>query len=204
MANGTTKVTRTFGSPTNNIKWTWSAWVKICQTQEQGLFFGYVDASNYSHIALSSSGQLQLYNHVSGSASGNIKTNRVLRDCSAFYHIVVVFDSAVSEATDRIKVYVNNVRETSLGNAVSPGINTASKINGAWSHKVGAKLGSYDFSGVMSHVNFCDGQAYAPSDFGETDSTDGIWKIKTSPSVTYGNNGFFLKLEDSSNLDLDS
>jgi hypothetical protein len=204
MANGTTTIDRTFGTPTNNIKWTWSGWVKPSMAQEQGLFHGYVDANNYAHIGLSSTNQLQLYNHVSGSASGNIKTNRVLRDCSAFYHIVVVFDSAVSEATDRIKVYVNNVRETSLGNAVSPGINTASKINGAWSHKVGAKLGSYDFSGVMSHVNFCDGQAYAPSDFGETDATDGMWKIKTSPSVTYGNNGFFLKLEDSSNLDLDS
>jgi len=56
----------------------------------------------------------------------------------------------------------------------------------------------------MSHVNFCDGQAYTPSDFGSTDATDGMWKINTAPSVTYGNNGYFLKMEDSTNLDLDS
>ena len=204
MANGTTTIDRTFGTPTNNIKWTWSGWVKPSMAQEQGLFHGYVDASNYAHISLSSTNQLQLYNHAGGGASGNKKTNRVLRDCSAFYHIVVVWDSANGTAGDRMKLYVNGVRETSFASDSDPSSSAASKINGAWSHKVGAKLGSYDFSGVMSHVNFCDGQAYAPSDFGETDATDGMWKIKTSPSVTYGNNGFFLKMENASNLDLDS
>ena len=104
-------------------------------------------------------------------------------------------------------MYVNGEQITGSGlNTITyPAQNSVSKINAAVTHEVGAKLGSpYNFSGVMSHVNFCDGQAYAASDFGETDATDGMWKIKTSPSVTYGNNGFFLKMEDSSNLDLDS
>ena len=204
MANGTTKVTRTFGSPTNNIKWTWSAWVKICQTQEQGLFFGYVDASNYSHIALSSSGQLQLYNHAGGGASGNKKTTALFRDPTAWYHFVACFDSANATATDRMKLYVNGVRETVFSSDSDPSSSAASKINGAWLHEIGAKLGSYNLAGYMSNIHFCDGQAYTPSDFGETDSTSGIWKIKTSPSVTYGNNGYFLKMEDSTNMDLDS
>ena len=39
----------------------------------------------------------------------------------------------------------------------------------------------------------CDGYAYQASDFGETDSTSGAWIAKTSPSVSYGTNGFFLK-----------
>ena len=34
--------------------------------------------------------------------------------------------------------------------------------------------------------------------FWETDSSSGIWKIKTAPSVTYGNNGFLLKMDTSS------
>ena len=38
----------------------------------------------------------------------------------------------------------------------------------------------------MSHIHFCDGYAYLPSDFGETDSTTGEWKIKASPNVSYG------------------
>jgi hypothetical protein len=56
----------------------------------------------------------------------------------------------------------------------------------------------------MSHIHFCDGHAYAASDFGSFNATDGMWEINTSPTVTYGNNGYFLKMEDSSNLDLDS
>ena len=31
---------------------------------------------------------------------------------------------------------------------------------------------------------------YAPTVFGETDSTSGVWVPKTAPSVTYGTNGF--------------
>ena len=207
MANGTTSIDRTFGTPTNNLKWTWSAWVKIADVQEQGLFFGYQDASNYSHIEVSGTGQFKYHSHVGGSPSGSIRTTRLLRDHSAFYHLVFVFDSAQATDTNRLKMYVNGEQITGSGlNTITyPAQNSVSKINAAVTHEVGAKLGSpYNFSGVMSHVNFCDGQAYAASDFGETDATDGMWKIKTSPSVTYGNNGFFLKMEDSSNLDLDS
>ena len=34
--------------------------------------------------------------------------------------------------------------------------------------------------------------------------TSGIWKPKTAPSVTYGNNGFFLKFENSGAMGTDS
>ena len=44
----------------------------------------------------------------------------------------------------------------------------------------------------MSHVHFVDGTCEAPTVFGEEDSTTGNWKLKTAPSVTYGNNGFFI------------
>ena len=47
-------------------------------------------------------------------------------------------------------------------------------------------------------------KAYAPTTFGQTDATTGIWKPITSPSVTYGNNGFFLKFDNSANMGLDS
>lgn len=206
MANGTTNINRTFGSPTDNLKWTWSAWIKVTQTQEQGLFHGYVDASNYAQIELSDNGQFKFYNHVSGSPAGAIRTSAYLRDPTAWYHLVFVFDSAQATDTNRLKMYVNGVQQTGdlITSITYPTQDTVSKINGAWLHQVGMKLGGYGFAGYMSNVHFCDGQAYAASDFGETDSTSGIWKIKTSPSVTYGNNGYFLKMEDSTNMDLDS
>ena len=45
----------------------------------------------------------------------------------------------------------------------------------------------------MSHLHLCIGYAYAASDFGEFDSTSGIWKIETDPSVTHGTNGLVFK-----------
>ena len=69
---------------------------------------------------------------------------------------------------------------------------------------VGGENGANYFKGVMAHVHWVDGTAYTPSTFGETDSTSGIWKPKTSPSVTYGTNGFFLKFANSGSLGLDS
>jgi hypothetical protein len=56
----------------------------------------------------------------------------------------------------------------------------------------------------MAHFHWCDGQSYAPTEFGETDSTTGIWKPKVSPSVSYGTNGFFLKFDNAANMGLDS
>ena len=50
------------------------------------------------------------------------------------------------------------------------------------------------FDGLMSYVAFVDGTAELPGIFGETDSTTGEWKIKTTitPSVAWGNNGFLI------------
>ena len=64
--------------------------------------------------------------------------------------------------------------------------------------------GSNYFDGNMTHIHYTDGQSYAASTFGETDSTSGIWKPKTAPSVTYGSKGFFLKFENSGAMGTDS
>ena len=57
---------------------------------------------------------------------------------------------------------------------------------------------------LLSHYLYVDGLALAPTDFGETDATSGIWKYKQPVVSSYGTNGFYLKMEDSSNMDLDS
>jgi len=62
-------------------------------------------------------------------------------------------------------------------------------------------ISSAYFDGSMSHVHFIDGTAYDASAFGSTDSTTGEWKINTSPSVTYGTNGFFILKDGNSVTD---
>ena len=57
------------------------------------------------------------------------------------------------------------------------------------------------FSWFNVACNYSDGYSYAPTEFGETDSTTGEWKINTHPSITYGTNGFFILKDGNSVTD---
>ena len=199
---------KTLGTPTSTKKYTFSTWVKrALASNEEVLISGGTSGSNGDFLVFRTTDQLewQMYH---GSNTGILKTNRLFRDPSAWYHIVITYDSANATAGDRMKMYINGVEETSFATDTNPPQDTVSLINSAVQNNIGydsyGLATSAYFSGVMAHTQLCDGQAYAASDFGETDSTSGIWVAKTSPSVTYGNNGFFLKYQDTSNYGDDS
>ena len=132
-------------------------------------------------------------------------TNRLFRDVSAWYHIVVAVDVTQASNSNKVKIYVNGVQETSFGTD-----NTITDADKNWNntqaHSVG-RSGTYNglyFDGYLSHVVNVDGQALAPTVFGQTDSTSGIWKFKSPTGVTWGTNGFHLKMENSGALGTDS
>ena len=188
---------KTLGTPTNDKKYTFSTWVKrAMESTEEVLISGGTSGSNGDFLVFRSTDQLewQMYH---GTNTGILKTDRLFRDPAAWYHIVITYDSANAVAGDRMKMYVNGVEETSFATDTNPPQDTASYINSAVQNNIGydtyGLATSAYFGGVMAHTQLCDGQAYAASDFGETDATSGIWVPNTSPSVTYGNNGFFLK-----------
>ena len=199
---------KTLGTPTSTKKYTFSTWVKrALASNEEVLISGGTSGSNGDFLVFRTTDQLewQMYH---GTNTGILKTDRLFRDPSAWYHIVITYDSANATAGDRMKMYINGVEETSFATDTNPPQDTVSLINSAVQNNIGydsyGLATSAYFSGVMAHTQLCDGQAYAASDFGETDSTSGIWVAKTSPSVTYGNNGFFLKYQDTSNYGDDS
>jgi hypothetical protein len=213
------EITRTPASNGNQKTWTWSAWIKKATTgmgsgDYQYLFTGnYGNGYRYTDIYFRED-RLEIfggnYNTSSTSIDIDISVKKKLRDISAFYHLVIAVDTTQSTASDRVKIYINGEQMTDLetyqGNStVYPGQNNNTFMNVTTTQqRIGASGGSYPFKGLMSHVHFTDGTAYPASTFGETDSTSGIWIPKTNPSVTYGTNGFFLKFENSGNLDLDS
>jgi hypothetical protein len=45
---------------------------------------------------------------------GRLTTNQSFRDVSAWYHIVVAFDSTQATASDRIKIYLNGSQITTF------------------------------------------------------------------------------------------
>ena len=195
-----TYLTKTFAGAGSTTTWTWSAWIKKSGSSAQQLLSA--APSSVDDQIYFSSDQLIFYtgNQVS------LKTNRKFRDTSAWYHIVVQWNTPDATADDRHKIWVNGVQETSFETRNNPSQNANSKINGAGQHAIGAVSSSPSeyFDGSMSHVHFIDGTAYDASAFGETDATTGIWKPKTAPSVTYGTNGFFLKFENSGSMGTDS
>ena len=148
--------------------------------------------------------------HNGAYTGGRLHTDRQFKDTSAWYHLVFIIDTANVTADDRMQIWVNGVRETSFSTDVTATVDSEWYINksGATNY-IGCHSGTAGdancFTGEMSHMQFYDGYAYTASDFGQTDSTSGIWTIKSSgPSSTYGTNGFFMKFEDKTNLDLDS
>ena len=189
-----TYLTRTSGSPTSALKWTFSAWIKNSQVGTGTFILDFnTDTNNRSQIGFESDGKLTVYEKVSGSTSQLFQTNRLFRDLSAWYHIVVSCDRTLGTASDRTKIYVNGVRETSFSASDNPAQNTNGIINTAVNTLIGkySQSGVY-FNGLLSHVHFVDGTAYDASTFGSTDNTTGEWKINTSPSITMGTNGFTI------------
>lgn len=190
-----TRLYRTPGSSSNQVKWTWSGWIKKCTNSLSGaLFCAYTDVNNYTELDAGSN-QIDYYNVTGGGVDARRTTSAYQRDPSAWYHIVVVWDTANAVAGDRMKVYINGVEQTAFSATTDPSSSLNSTMNSTAPQEIGARAtgGSTFFNGQMAHVHFCDGQAYAASDFGETDSTSGIWVAKSAPTVTYGTNGYFLK-----------
>jgi len=202
-----TYLTRTPSSAGNRTKWTWSAWVK-CSLPDGAanataeLFYGFESSTYYCSIRKTETG-LRFVQYNDGGFDFDVRTSALLRDTNGWYHLVVTYDSGQSTASDRIKIYINGVQQTSFTNATYPSQNFESDINRNTIHAIGRRNHNSDnyFDGSMSHIHFCDGYAYSASDFGSTDATTGEWKINTSPSVTYGTNGFFILKDGNSVTD---
>jgi hypothetical protein len=192
-----------YGTPTSTKIFTFSCWVKKAKIGSGRIFDFYSAPFSYGNgLFFTGSDQLGLGSGDTG--NGRIITNRVFRDTSAWYHIVAVQDTTNATASDRLKLYVNGERETSFSASVDAVLNAEYQ---AFRSDVGGIGTYYDkstssefFDGEMSHVHFIDGTVYDASAFGEYDA-NGVWKINTSPSVTYGTNGFFILKDGASVTD---
>jgi len=178
----------------NKQKFTYSVWVKKnSATAECVLLNAYSNSTNYSKIQIDSDSRFH-YDDYQGTQEGRKSSTAKLRDVNGWYHLVAVWDTNNSTADDRMIIYINGERVSAFDHSTNPSSGTNSYINdSARNLYIGRKENnSVSANMTLSHAHFCDGYAYAPSDFGETDSTTGEWKIKTSPSVSYGTNGFWI------------
>jgi len=184
----------------NRKTWTFSAWVKRGNLGGQQFVFGDSDNSaNLTYLRFETDNTLKFSTLLSGT-SYYIKTSALYRDVSAWYYVVAVYNSTDSTSSDRFLLYVNGEQITSFSSTSYPPQNTDSRWNSTVSHHIGQNAGDGAYlDGYLAEVNFIDGHAKLPSDFGETDATYGHWKAKKyTHSDGYGNNGFYLPFEESS------
>ena len=194
------KLNRTLGTATSRKKWTMSFWVKRGTLTNQMIM---TTASANSQIKFDDNHRFQ----VNDVTTIVYVTNRLFRDVSAWYHIVIAVDTTDGTAGDRIKIYVNGVEETSFATETDPSVNYDCDINNAIDHKFASYDGStdYAFDGYLAEVVFIDGLALAPTEFGEFDSdSPTIWKPIDVSGLTFGTNGFYLSFSDSADLGADS
>ena len=193
---------------TSRSIFTVSAWIKRSVLSSAQTAISASTTSNFNDkiIGFRSDNTLEVNNVASGSAAIEVITNRVFRDTNAWYHIVVAIDTTQSAIADGVKLYVNGVRDTDFSGSPTYTQSATFEIgrNGS-----ATAIGRYEsgssqyFGGYIADVHYIDGQQKLPTDFGETDSTTGIWKPKTYAG-TYGNNGFLLEFKNSGALGTDT
>jgi len=189
-------------------QFTLSAWVKrgVLGTEQQIWSFRET-SSNVSGVFFDgSTDRLKYSDYHTGSTNASIVTNRVFRDCSAWYHIVCAVDTDQGTDTNRIKIYVNGTQETSFAETTYPSQNTDLYVNvSGENHYIGTEQSGRYADMYMAEIVFIDGTQNAVTDFGEFDEdSPTIWKPIDVSGLTFGTNGFYLDFEDSANLGNDA
>ena len=190
---------RTPSSASNRKTWTWSGWIKrsklatLAGSADAVIFGADAGSSNFLHLRIdgASTNADQLY-LVASSSTMSIRYAPVLRDPSAWYHIVIRMDTTDGTAADRAKVYLNGAQITDIVSSTYPSLNREFAVNNTVEHDLGrlSYAGSETFEGYMSEINFVDGTALDATSFGEYND-DGVW-IPKEYTGAYGTNGWYL------------
>ena len=195
----------------NQRTFTFSCWFKLCDTATQYLSSQSSGSNSYMAIYIQSS-EVRVYDQNNSNQTLYFRTNRLLRDFSAWYHLMVAVDTTQSTESNRVKIYINGVQETSFASSTYPSQNTDTNIN---HNGTVFQIGRYDYTGIGSPTHYLnsylaetvlvDGSQLDQTSFGEFDSdSPTIWKPIDVSGLTFGTNGFYLDFEDSSALGNDA
>ena len=183
--------------------WTFSGWIKRTE-------FGnhvYIFSAGGTGFQILDNEQLRFalyYNNT----SYYLDTNMRLEDPSAWYHIVGQLDTTQSTAQDRVKIWINGVRQTSFSNDTAHNIpqnadvqhiNEATGTSTAWLIINDWYASGRFFRGYSAEYQFTDGVANDADAFGEYDSDSNIW-VPIEYTGSYGTNGFYLDFADGDDL----
>ena len=177
---------------------TYSFWTKrATNPSDQEDYLGAGGSADQNHIQLRND-HVRVRHYASGHTF-DVETDGELRDPSAWYHIVVAIDTTQATDTNRLKIYINGVQQTSFTTSSYPPQNFDFDFlqNGTTTY-IGRRGHSdaYELDCYLSEVVFIDGTQLDATSFGEFDSASGIWKPIDVSELTFGNAGFYLKFDN--------
>jgi hypothetical protein len=186
----TTSLGLTFGATGNRRKWTISFWLKMANLGS----IQYLLNAGTSSIVVNANNGVE----VTTNGTTNVVTNpNLLNDVYNWHNLVVVLDTTQSTPANRVKLYLDSTQITSFNSTSYPAQNTLGDINNAIPHTLGITSAS-TFGGYLTEIQFIDGLAKTPADFGQTDSTTGQW-VPNAYSGVYGTTGFYVNFSNNSN-----
>ena len=176
--------------------WTLSMWVKRGSLSTTQLpFSAYQNSNNRFRFTLGSDDKLSS-EEVGGAASKlESISGGVYRDSSAWYHLVVIYDTDAASSENRLRLYVNGVDDSPVAPSTSSGWSGVIGDNGTY-HNFGSLLlasRSSFWNGYIAEVHLVAGQGQEPTAFGEYDNT-GVWR-PIEYAGTYGTHGYYLKFD---------
>ena len=185
----------TYATSARKKTFSFSVWFKISELGVQRTIWS--TAAN-GYLLLQADGELKWQQSYASSVKV-LQTNRVLRDTSAWYNVIVAVDTTQSTEANRQRIYINGVEETSFSTSTYPSQNDEADNVYESFHSLGAYNASSIFwSGYMCDVAFISDAQITPSDVGEFDSSSGIWKPKSYSGGSAPS--YFLEFKDSSDL----
>jgi len=194
--NDSAYLSRTSGATGDRQKWTFSTWIKRGNLSSNQRLFHDSGNTNFIMFGYSSNNEFRVY------LGADIRTTALFRDPSAWYHLVVAVDTTQATSSDRVKIYQNGVQITSFSTAGYPSLNYNTIFNNSGTtYQISGQSVAEYFDGYISEFHWIDGQALAPTDFGEYND-DGVW-VPKAYAGTYGTNGFYITGEDSADLGAD-
>ena len=185
----------TYATSARKKTFSFSVWFKISELGVQRTIWS--TAAN-GYLLLQADGELKWQQSYNSSVKV-LQTNRVLRDTSAWYNVIVAVDTTQSTEANRQRIYINGVEETSFSTSTYPSQNDEADNVYQSFHSLGAYNASSIFwSGYMCDVAFISDAQITPSNVGEFDSDSGIWKPKSYSGGSAPS--YFLEFKDSSDL----
>ena len=182
-------LSRVVSTTQNQTSWTVSCWFQLNNLKPDHTIFSSSAGGTRLHVSFT--GNKFLVQHTNGPAVADANNNiyRPLFRDSAWYHLVLVWDTNNSVESERVRVFINGNRIERESGTYPLGI-TASLTTAGQSFIIGNVVGIQDFNGYISQFAFLSGKSNSTdaNEFGSfvpvgTGDNAAIWKAKTNTQI---------------------